>query len=689
MDDAISIVQDPALVSQYLMQLNEGCDKLECLNFDCKGCPYFSIEPDNPNPQRAQQLALNHLREPKLCDGLLPTIKRPSLLDRILDFNGFLIPMVKSDDILLLSKQHINQFQIFLSDPELFPYILLENPIVYNFKDMQLNDKMLYQLFNLIGREGSKLSVYKSNYQYMLEMFLQQTNETRFHVRGLILLFAFHTFYNPKELIKQILPIINHIYALPSTTSKLFWNTIENLPQFSKQIVSIVQFQTQSYIKSYRSRERIQFTTIFPILKFLTDIYNFKMENPELYHIDFGNKIDYGDYPNLQTISEAKAIFPTQRKQDIFNSLIARERDNIVQNYMPGRQFPSNKIIVKRENIIQTALYQIEKIPPNKFILPFQVIFEGEEGKDCGGLTREFFFKLTDQVFSPDYGMFRYVNSKSYWFVPLSSAESSLFRLLGMVVALGAVNKVTLPVRFPILLYKKFLGKTIALEDLQEIDPNFVVSVDKMREMKEKGENIEDVGLYFTTSYELYGDIKETPLVPGGEQIPVTNDNFESYVAMYLDWHTNESIRTKYDALFEGFKAVFNESLMNIFCPQDLDQLVSGTSQYDWPALKHATRYVGYQAHSRVIRYFWDVFENDLTDDQRRAFLKFVTGADYSPIGGLGTVKLTIEKEKNIKLLPIAHTCMYSFVLPDYPTRDQVKKSLEIILQHTEGFGFI
>ncbi|EAX95355.1 ubiquitin ligase, putative [Trichomonas vaginalis G3] len=680
----VIMLPDPKIVGMYKMQLDEGCDKFECMNFDCKGCIY-GLEQDIPNDVKAEQLAARHANEKKLCDGLLPIIRRPEIVLNLTEVNQFLIPLIESDDVVGLNPYQIDQLQKFLGDCDLFPYLCVENPIVYNFKDMQLKDQQLYKLANFISREAGKIAFYQDNFLNMIQCFFQQNCQTRFHVRGLLILFAFSIFFDNRSC-ATVLSIINHINNLPQNPEREFWHQVEILPLYSTKIVEAVHSAAQNFMKSVRLLSPMTGNIIFPIAKFLTRLFKFRMEDPEKFIVMKSERLlkflmHEGTYFNLEPLALIHIIFTTPAKQFVFDKNISYYREQSTINR-------ANRVNIDRNNIIQTALSAIERIPPNGFLLPFQVTFQGEDGADWGGLTREFFFKLTEIAFSPDYGMFRYVNSKYYWFVPESKSENSLFRLLGLVIGLGAVNKVPLPVRFPLLMYKKILNKTITLNDLAEIDPHFVTSVSQMREMKEKGENIEDIGLYFTTSYEAYGEMMETPLVPDGDKIPVTNDNFEQFVVMYLDWHTSESFRSKFESLAEGFRAVITPELINIFSPQDLDQIVSGSPQYDWPALKKATRYVGYQMNSRAIKNFWSIFENDFNDDNRRAFLKFVTGADYSPIGGLGTIKLVIEKEKNTNLLPVAHTCMLTLGLPDYPTREKMKQSLFIIIQHTEGFGF-
>lgn len=41
--------------------------------------------------------------------------------------------------------------------------------------------------------------------------------------------------------------------------------------------------------------------------------------------------------------------------------------------------------------------------------------------------------------------------------------------------------------------------------------------------------------------------------------------------------------------------------------------------------------------------WLWDIVRHELRGDERRAFLKFFTGSDRAPIGGLGALRCLIQ----------------------------------------------
>ncbi|XP_063857866.1 probable E3 ubiquitin-protein ligase HERC4 isoform X2 [Scylla paramamosain] len=58
-----------------------------------------------------------------------------------------------------------------------------------------------------------------------------------------------------------------------------------------------------------------------------------------------------------------------------------------------------------------------------------------------------------------------------------------------------------------------------------------------------------------------------------------------------------------------------------------------------------------------VIRTFWEVFHK-LSLEQKKLFLKFLTGTDRVPILGLKALKLMIQSTADDSFLPVAHTCI-------------------------------
>ncbi|XP_063860522.1 probable E3 ubiquitin-protein ligase HERC4 [Scylla paramamosain] len=89
-----------------------------------------------------------------------------------------------------------------------------------------------------------------------------------------------------------------------------------------------------------------------------------------------------------------------------------------------------------------------------------------------------------------------------------------------------------------------------------------------------------------------------------------------------------------------------------------------------------------------VIRTFWEVFHK-LSLEQKKLFLKFLTGTDRVPILGLKALKLMIQSTADDSFLPVAHTCIAQLDLPRYNTKEKLKYKLLQAVQQSEGFGLV
>ncbi|EPR57742.1 HECT-domain (ubiquitin-transferase) domain-containing protein [Toxoplasma gondii TgCatPRC2] len=103
--------------------------------------------------------------------------------------------------------------------------------------------------------------------------------------------------------------------------------------------------------------------------------------------------------------------------------------------------------------------------------------------------------------------------------------------------------------------------------------------------------------------------------------------------------------------------------------------------------------------HVNALPIFSDISQvmNELDEQQRAAFLQFVTGTSRVPLGGFkflvgmrGPQKFSIQRAYGENKLPTAHTCFNQLDLPGYSSKQLLKKKLLLaITEGKEGFGFV
>ena len=105
----------------------------------------------------------------------------------------------------------------------------------------------------------------------------------------------------------------------------------------------------------------------------------------------------------------------------------------------------------------------------------------------------------------------------------------------------------------------------------------------------------------------------------------------------------------------------------------------------------------GYHPSQSVIRWFWEVIE-DMTSDQQRKLLKFMTSCSRQPLLGFKSlaplpcihqVRLS-EAELSLKgkdlRLPTSATCMNLLKLPNYRTKELLRAKLLYAIESGAGF---
>lgn len=139
---------------------------------------------------------------------------------------------------------------------------------------------------------------------------------------------------------------------------------------------------------------------------------------------------------------------------------------------------------ISRNNIVEDTIKAIDNIDDvQKLKRQLVVEFDGETGVDYGGLKKEFFLLISEQLFSEQYGMFK-ADDESHltWFLDTPFQEDlRMFSLLGTLVGLSIYNFQVINYPFPLAFYKKILNEQPNLDDLHEFSPTIGKSMKSLR----------------------------------------------------------------------------------------------------------------------------------------------------------------------------------------------------------------
>lgn len=119
-----------------------------------------------------------------------------------------------------------------------------------------------------------------------------------------------------------------------------------------------------------------------------------------------------------------------------------------------------------------------------------------------GGLTKEFFFLLSEEIFDKKRGLFVALGPNNSFLHPSTFAEevTDLFFFVGQVMAKSVLQNQVMDGRFSNILCKMLSQKAIVFDDFQLFDP-------KLHEqfVKLLVGNVDDFDLYFEYDVEIQG----------------------------------------------------------------------------------------------------------------------------------------------------------------------------------------
>ncbi|XP_077585747.1 ubiquitin-protein ligase E3A isoform X1 [Stigmatopora nigra] len=375
--------------------------------------------------------------------------------------------------------------------------------------------------------------------------------------------------------------------------------------------------------------------------------------------------------------------------------MYSERRITVLYSLVQGQQLnPYLRLKVRRDHIIDDALVRLEMIAmenPADLKKQLYVEFEGEQGVDEGGVSKEFFQLVVEEIFNPDIGMFTYDElTKLFWFNPSSFENEGQYTLIGIVLGLAIYNNCILDVHFPMVVYRKLMGKKGTFRDLADANPILYQSLKELLEYT--GSVEEDMMITFQISQtDLFGNPLMYDLRENGDKIPVTNENRKEFVAQYAEYMLNKSVEKQFKAFRRGFHMVTNESpLKYLFRPEEIELLICGSRNLDFLALEDTTEYDGgYNRDCRIIKEFWETLHS-FGEEQKRLFLQFTTGTDRAPVGGLGKLKMIIAKNgPDTDRLPTSHTCFNVLLLPEYSSKEKLRERLLKAITYAKGFGML
>jgi len=445
-------------------------------------------------------------------------------------------------------------------------------------------------------------------------------------------------------------------------------------------------------------------------------------------------------------------LFPFETRQLLFYA-VSFDRDRALQRLMDSSpelnsvdsservtpRLERRKRTVSRDDILKQAEAVINDLASSRAMLEIQ--YENEVGTGLGP-TLEFYALVSRELQKADLELWRgdtvtveegseespgkavkYVNV-NHGLYPLPIARNiksahvtklkSKFRFLGKFMAKAVMDSRMLDLGLHPCVYKWLLGeeRSLGLGDVNSLDPSLGNTLNRLHqtvmtkrriqatavdedltgaELQERlnlvtvdGCPVEDLALSFTLPGYPHIEFRK-----GGADMAVTINNIDQYLQLVIEWLVRDGVWRQMEALREGFESVFPIAQLQVFYPEELEQLFCGSSdssQWDVKQLAECCRPDhGYTHSSRAVKFLLQILA-EYNAEHQRSFLQFVTGSPRLPVGGfrslspaLTIVRKTFEASENPDVfLPSVMTCVNYLKLPDYSSIDIMRAKLEV-----------
>lgn len=577
-----------------------------------------------------------------------------------------------------------------------------------------------FESIRKIENESLKGLIWESITNELLSLLVKNPPDIE-TLRIYLTLPLYHEFVNAKNYSKLHSPFCTMVLSLEEIPRKIItaWYSQTSIEYFERLIdifKDVIKYFLQCEIAKVQSSDKqLKFeNNFFLALNMLSLLYHINHQERkekvpyDVFHVNeiteyFDIRNDYVIWcqdtkPNSFYLCNYPFVFDANAKHLLLQTDQALQMHIAMQNAATQGFFslfgPQPNVYfvltVSRQNIVEDTIRELHKISSADLKKPLRVKFIGEEAEDTGGVRKEFFMLLLKDILDTKYGMFQfYDESRCIWFAETTFEGDEMYHLVGILCGLAIYNFNIINLTFPLALYKKLLGETPDLSDLKELSPLVWKSMQSLLEYQES--DFEEVfGLTFEVTRNVYGESKTIELKPNGSNIPMTLENKKEYVDLYVDYVFNKSVEKKFKNFQAGFMRVCGGRVMKLFKPHELMAVIVGNEDYNWEEFEQNTEYKnGYVANDATIRMFWDVFHHELTEQEKKKFLLFLTGSDRIPIQGMKGIKIYIQPVQDDNCLPVAHVCAGLLDLPRYSSQGKLRYKLMQAIQQTHGFSLV
>lgn len=437
----------------------------------------------------------------------------------------------------------------------------------------------------------------------------------------------------------------------------------------------------------------------------------------------------FSDPKMARVLASIPQALPFDRRVKLFDSLLRAEKSRTQdeeadmhqamlammrgrENAFEGRE----RVEIHRDRLYEDSMRQLNQLGP-KLKRKVQVSFINQHGAqeagiDGGGVFKEFIDDLIRDAFTIEDST---AEHQLFSVTPLQTLkvntdlpqDQSLlvhYEFLGRVLGKAVYESILVEPQFCLPFLNQLLGRSNSMEDLKNYDPEYYRNLAKLLSLS--AADLGSMGLTFEMTVGTGAISRTVELMPGGRNIEVTKHNVVQYIHLVSHQRMNVQSARQTRAFLTGFRDLIPASWVRLFSAYELQKIISGDDSVkgiDVASLKQAMQYAaGYHPDQLVVEWFWEIVE-EMTAEQQQKFLKFMTSCSRQPLLGFGSLEpapcvqqirlpdalFHQEDEQEIikqTPLPTSSTCMNLLKLPNYRSKELMRRKLLAAVESGAGF---
>jgi len=165
-----------------------------------------------------------------------------------------------------------------------------------------------------------------------------------------------------------------------------------------------------------------------------------------------------------------------------------------------------------------------------------------EAGIDHGGVTVELIEEVIKRGVDPEFGLFQRTPEGYLYCSTLAEQHPrgiNMLYFIGQMLGKALYEGLLIDIPLAPFFILRLQEQTPTFDDLATLDSDLHRN---LIQLKRYEGDASDLGLVFSVEAEIFGKRVTEELLPGGSDIPVTNQNKLQYIYLMADWHINKKV---------------------------------------------------------------------------------------------------------------------------------------------------